>query len=181
MESYFNYLLIPLRLLASLMFLFIVYVLSQIFFSISIDKDFISTFIVSILTLLLSLYLSYRFMYLLIKQRYTFKIAADEIIVKDIFSQQIETIGYGEIRGYSKGTIKTFRAGSFEELILYCSNDRIYEIPQYAYLNFRKIKEEFKRNRKLKCLGKETINWTLKIAFKDLLFREYKFRTIEKN
>lgn len=163
----YNFLIPIFRLIASIAPCLMIYVLI-------IDFPNLAS-LWTIFLLVFFIYILAKFIKGLIKHRFSFTLYVDRIVIYDFLFFNSKTIYYNEIRGYSIGEIGTFRFGKFKEIILYCDNGEIYEIVQFCFFNYKDIWTELKRNKRIKCLGKEATTWSLDDILTNPLSRKYKF------
>jgi hypothetical protein len=133
------------------------------------DSKGVAVFIILIFSLM-----SYRTVWLIITQRFNFEILEDKITVIDMLIRKKKELTYDSIKGYSLGILKT-KVPDWKEIVIYCNDGKIYQIPQYGFFNFKTLKTSITRNVKMNYLGEEGIDYTFEGAFKRLTSRQYRF------
>jgi hypothetical protein len=172
MKGKFNFLILLLRTIIIAIFLVFLCLLFKIF--IRQDYDTSDSKGVTIILILILSYLEYCLVCLIIRQRFSFEVLERKFIVTDVLLRKTKEVDYNSIKGYSLGILKT-KAYDWKEIVIYCNNGEIYQIPQYGFFNFKTLKTSITRNIKMKHLGEEKIDHTFESGLKSLIFRQYRF------
>ncbi len=96
-------------------------------------------------------------------------IIGDDNIKVINFIKSSETIGKDAIKGFSTTVVK-YRLWDFDEIIIYLKDGKKISLMQYAYFNFKEIKQELE-NRKYYYMGEEPPF----LSIIGVYYRTYKF------
>jgi len=93
-------------------------------------------------------------------QRFNIRIADDHIVVRDVFLFRRRTFQLNEIKGFSLMDYP-MRRGRSKSIILYVSEEKKFEFPEFLFLNFRKLDKALEESG-LHFFGVESRSWRWK-------------------
>lgn len=156
-KTKYNYFIFVLRLLVTIFLIsFSIGFISEQVHSF-LTKNFISIMVIVIVIICFAIYLPYRCIRALLKQRNNIMFKDGKIFLRDALAQKEIFIEKPTLKGFSTSIYST-NIWSFKTIIFYFNNGDKLEFPQFIYWNFKDLKPKLIENG-ISYLGDEPYRW----------------------